>query len=161
MRREVWDLIDDSVQPEGEADGEFTSFQQWVDKAASWIGGTGAKCYDAKGRRCRKGGDLQRAHDEEAFPVRWYLPNRFPSPPTFGVVRSNGVATITLNGTDLVTAVKDGAEWVVCMEGDPMGERRFATPAKTRDWLRYQWWPWNVQRDGVGTSAAALAAKAN
>ena len=75
-----WALIDDRVPPEGEADGEFTSFIQWVNKASSWIGYTGAKCYDKLGRRCRNGGDMQRARDEDAFPVRWYWPSRFPPP---------------------------------------------------------------------------------
>lgn len=54
-------------------DGEFTSFQEWVNKAASWIGGTNPLCADAKDRICKIGGDMQRAHDEGAFPVRfWY-----------------------------------------------------------------------------------------
>jgi hypothetical protein len=76
----AWALIDDRIPPEGEADGEFTSFIQWVNKASSWIGYTGAKCYDKLDRRCRNGGDMQRARDEDAFPVRWYWPSRFPAP---------------------------------------------------------------------------------
>ncbi len=56
--------------------GEFESHQKWVQKAASWIGGIGAKCYDAKGRRCRIGADFARARDENAFPVRYTIPNK-------------------------------------------------------------------------------------
>jgi hypothetical protein len=159
MRKEVWDLIDDSLPPEGEADGEFTSFQQWVNKAPSWIGGTGAKAFDAKGRPCRNGGDMQRARDEAAFPVRWYLPERFPAPPTFGIRRANGGATVTMNGEALAALRKDGAEWVVGMEGDPEGERRFPSPARARDWLRFQWWPRNVRRGGVATRIADCTAR--
>jgi hypothetical protein len=59
--------------PEREPDGQFTSFQQWVNKATSWIGGTNPLCADAQGRICRIGGDFMRARDENAFPVRfWY-----------------------------------------------------------------------------------------
>lgn len=46
----VWDFIDDRAEPDTECDGQFVSHTQWVNKAASWIGWTGAKCYDAKGR---------------------------------------------------------------------------------------------------------------
>lgn len=59
--------------PTREADGEFVSFQQWVDKAASWIGGTNPLCADAQGRVCRCGGDMMRARDEGAFPVRFWF----------------------------------------------------------------------------------------
>ena len=73
-------FIDDRVPPEGESDGEFNSHNTWVHKAASWIGWTGAKCFDAKDRPCRNGGDMKRAQDENAFPVRWYWPERFALP---------------------------------------------------------------------------------
>src|SRR5262245_12233098 len=73
----AWRAINDSAPPDGEADGYFRSFTHWVDHAASYIGGTGAKCFDAKDRPCRNGADFQRARDESAFPVRWYLPERF------------------------------------------------------------------------------------
>lgn len=79
-QRRLWEFIDDRVPPDGEPDGEFTSHIQWLNKASSWIGWTGAKTFDAKGRPCRNGGDMQRAKDEDAFPVRWYLPHRFPAP---------------------------------------------------------------------------------
>lgn len=59
--------------PEREADGEFTSFEEWVNKATSWIGGTNPLCADALGRRCRIGADFMRADAEGTFPVRfWY-----------------------------------------------------------------------------------------
>ena len=86
QRQRTWAWIDDRKEPEGEADGEFSSHIQWVNKATSWIGWTGAKCYDAQGRPCRNGGDMGRARDENAFPVRWYFPDRFDAPyiPTNG-----------------------------------------------------------------------------
>lgn len=59
--------------PDREADGQFSSFQEWVNKATSWIGGTNPLCADAMGRRCRIGADFMRARDEGAYPVRfWY-----------------------------------------------------------------------------------------
>lgn len=59
--------------PSREPDGEFSCFQTWVCKAASWIGGTNPLCADAKDRVCRNGADFMRARDEGAFPVRfWY-----------------------------------------------------------------------------------------
>ena len=58
--------------PDREPDGSFTSMTTWINKATSWIGGMNALCVDAKDRVCRCGGDFQRAHDENAFPVRFY-----------------------------------------------------------------------------------------
>lgn len=58
--------------PDREPDGSFSSMVTWVNKATSWIGGKNALCVDAKNRICRSGGDMQRAHDENAFPVRFY-----------------------------------------------------------------------------------------
>lgn len=72
--------IDDRIPPEGESDGQFKTFTTWVNKAASWIGWTGAKCYDAKDRPCRIGADMMLARDENAFPIRWYWPDRFADP---------------------------------------------------------------------------------
>jgi hypothetical protein len=59
--------------PTRPADGEFTTFQEWVNKATSWIGGTNPLCADAKNRICTRGADMQRAHDEGAFPVRFWF----------------------------------------------------------------------------------------
>ena len=59
--------------PSRAPDGEFASFDQWVNKATSWIGGTNALCADAQGRICRIGGDMMRARDEGAFPVRYWF----------------------------------------------------------------------------------------
>ncbi len=73
----AWAKIAADTPPPGEADGQFDSFITWVNKATSWIGWTGAKCFDAKDRPCRIGKDFTRARDEGAFPVRWYWPDRF------------------------------------------------------------------------------------
>ena len=72
--------------------GEFTSFQQWVNKARSWIGGTGWICVDAKGRQCKIGAHMMLAEKEGAFPVSFgppvvsrlviLPPQRGASPPT-------------------------------------------------------------------------------
>lgn len=75
--RAEWGRIDDSRPPAGKPDGAFTSFTEWLNKAPSWIGGTGAKCFDVQDRPCRRGADFERARDEATFPVRWYLPERF------------------------------------------------------------------------------------
>ena len=93
-QRRLWEWIDSRVPPQGEPDGEFTSFVQWLNKASSWIGFTGAKCYDSKDRRCQNGADMKRADEEGAFPLRWYLPHRYPRP----YIPANGqmVAAFTL-----------------------------------------------------------------
>lgn len=46
---------------------EFTDFQQWVNKASTWV--NGGTCVDTAGRICEIGGDMMRARDERAFPV--------------------------------------------------------------------------------------------
>jgi len=51
--------------------GQFTSFTEWVNKARSWIGGTGAVCTDTKWRVLRCGADFMRARDEGTFPVTY------------------------------------------------------------------------------------------
>ena len=61
-----------SALPSRAPDGEFATFQTWVNKATSWIGGTNPLCADTKGRVCRNGGDMMRARDEGAFPVRFW-----------------------------------------------------------------------------------------
>lgn len=76
-QRRIWAWIDDRKPPEGEADGEFASHMKWVNHANSWIGGTGAKLFDTKDRPCRNGADMMQARDDDAFPVRWYYPQRF------------------------------------------------------------------------------------
>ena len=62
-------------------DGQFNSFSEWVSKAWSWIGGTHAICFDAKGRHCAWGAHFMQARDEGAFPVRYWIPDD----PTKGV----------------------------------------------------------------------------
>ncbi len=68
-----------------EHDQRFNSFQEWVNKASSWLtrhprykpdGRFFAICFDAKGRQCSNGGDFQRANDEDTFPVRWLWPDQ-------------------------------------------------------------------------------------
>lgn len=59
--------------PARKPDGQFDSFQTWVNKAVSWIGGTNPLCADAKDRVCNNGWDMMRARDEAAFPVRFWL----------------------------------------------------------------------------------------
>ncbi len=58
--------------PAREPDGAFRDFNDWVNHATSYIGGTNALCADARGRVCRIGGDFMRARDEGAFPVRYW-----------------------------------------------------------------------------------------
>ncbi|MFO0271334.1 MAG: hypothetical protein ACK53W_12470 [Gemmatimonadota bacterium] len=61
-----------------EHDQQFATFTEWVNKASSWLTRRGpqvrAVCIDAKDRVCASGGDMMRARDEGAFPVRWYWP---------------------------------------------------------------------------------------
>jgi hypothetical protein len=68
--------------PDRAPDGQFTNYQQWVNKARSWIGDTNALVADAKGRICRIGLDMMRARDEGAFPVRfWFDEGHRAKPP--------------------------------------------------------------------------------
>jgi len=76
-------------------DQRFDNFDQWVCHASSWLtcheeyndtqhgdtkGYRGehftALCFDSKGRRCTRGADMQRARDEDAFPVWWIWPDQ-------------------------------------------------------------------------------------
>lgn len=52
----------------GEPGGYFSTFTQWANKAASWIGGMDVVCVDATGALMRVGADFQRA----TWPVRWH-----------------------------------------------------------------------------------------
>ena len=73
----------------------FDSFQEWVNKASSWLtrhprynntengetkGWRGrhftAMCFDSKGRRVCNGGDFMQADAEGAFPVYWIWPDQ-------------------------------------------------------------------------------------
>lgn len=103
-QRRAWEMVDDRTPPAGPADGEFATHQTWVNKASSWIGYTGAKCFDALDRPCRNGGDMKRADEEGAFPVRWYWPHRFPTPeaPSAQVMRiRQAVANAGADGIDI------------------------------------------------------------
>jgi len=61
-------------------EGEFVSHADWVNFATKRLtvahdsNGNQLKaiCVDALGRRCANGRDMQRAHDEGAFPVRYF-----------------------------------------------------------------------------------------
>jgi hypothetical protein len=74
---------------------QFDSFEEWVNKASSWLtrhpeynntehgtirGWRGvhftAMCFDSQGRRCRQGSDFMRARDEGTFPVIWIWPDQ-------------------------------------------------------------------------------------
>jgi hypothetical protein len=63
---------------------QFDSFEQWVNKASSWLtrhplydGKTfRATCVDAKGRWCFGGKEFMRARDEGAFPITWRWPDQ-------------------------------------------------------------------------------------
>ena len=73
----------------------FSCLQEWVNRAnrvltshpqyrntehgegKGWRGNHfTALCFDQNGRRCRCGADMQRAHDEGAFPVWWVWPDQ-------------------------------------------------------------------------------------
>jgi hypothetical protein len=88
-----------------EHDQQFDNFAQWVNKASSWLtrhqdyndsraSGHGphftAICFDAKGRLCTCGGDMMRARDEGAFPVRWVWPDQVPALAGFGAREITG-----------------------------------------------------------------------
>lgn len=60
------------MKPDKKPDGQWNSFQSWVNYATIDIGGMNAACYDAKGRRCRIGADFILADKEGAFPVSYY-----------------------------------------------------------------------------------------
>lgn len=61
--------------------GEFATHGDWVNFATKRLTGTTgmygveakAICVDARGRRCLGGGDMARARDEDAFPVRYFF----------------------------------------------------------------------------------------
>jgi hypothetical protein len=55
--------------------GEFRNFADWVNTAKRRIAGLHAVCFDAKGRYCAWGAHFMRARDEDAFPVRFWLPD--------------------------------------------------------------------------------------
>lgn len=76
-------------------DQRFDTFDEWVNRARSWLtchadynntehgdlkGWRGhhftALCFDSLGRRVRCGADFMRARDEDAFPVWWIWPDQ-------------------------------------------------------------------------------------
>ncbi|MUO69173.1 DUF5131 family protein [Agrobacterium vitis] len=46
---------------------QFTTFDQWVNKASTWI--NGGTCLDRTGRQLKIGGDFMRARDKGTFPL--------------------------------------------------------------------------------------------
>ncbi len=70
-----------------EGNQRFDTFEQWVNKASSWLTRHAnysdkphdqfrAFCFDSLGRRCAIGADFHRARDEDAFPVHWVWPDQ-------------------------------------------------------------------------------------
>lgn len=66
-----------------EEGNQFTSYEQWVGKASSWLGGVSGGgyrykkaekvvCVDSAGRHCKRGEGFMRARDEGTFPVKWH-----------------------------------------------------------------------------------------
>lgn len=61
--------------------GQFNSFDEWVNHATSALTGFRGSlgnevkliCIDNLGRRCSIGHDFQRARDEGAFPIRYFI----------------------------------------------------------------------------------------
>ena len=66
-----------------EHDQCFTSHQEWVNKATSWLTRHPkyseffrAICFDSFGRIVKNGGDFRRADEDGAFPVYWIWPDQ-------------------------------------------------------------------------------------
>ncbi len=67
-----------------EQNQQFDSFQEWVNKASSWLTRHPryherfykVVCFDTKGRRCQIGKDFMRADEEGTFPIRWWWPDQ-------------------------------------------------------------------------------------
>lgn len=63
-----------------EATQSFTSYQQWVNKASSWLTNHPnyhekffkAICFDSEGMICLTGGDMKKA----VYPVYWVWPDQ-------------------------------------------------------------------------------------
>jgi len=60
---------------------EFNSFQEWVNKASSRLGGYNKNyhvllCLDKEGYACKMGADMQAAKDNDRFPVKAYFITR-------------------------------------------------------------------------------------
>lgn len=83
--------------PDRKPDGDFSSFETWVCKAASWIGGTNPLCVDAKDHVCKSGADMQRARDEGAFPVRFWHGEGDQTPKEQRKARRSHKAAMKLN----------------------------------------------------------------
>lgn len=97
-----------------ERNQQFDSHAQWVNSAQSWLTRRGefvkAVCFDTEGRACQNGGDMKRAHDEGAFPVRWLWPDQ--------------IAAMAVRPTP-------AARWREEGEADPHGDRYACERAQT------------------------------
>ncbi len=84
--------------------GEFTSYQQWVNKGASWLASPDhrrAVCIDDKGRRVTCGGDFALARDEGAFPVRFFWdcePQALADPSVASSASADELPPVPVNG---------------------------------------------------------------
>lgn len=63
---------------------EFRSESHWVNKAASWFGGTGLReneyvCIDAWGRICTRGAEFMRAEKQGTYPIKVYAIEQEPT----------------------------------------------------------------------------------
>jgi len=85
------------MRPDREPDGQFTSMTHWINHATSYIGGMNAACYDAKGRRCRNGGDFRIADEEGAFPVSFWFGEGGESPKQQRASKKAALATMKMN----------------------------------------------------------------
>lgn len=67
-----------------EATQSFKSFEEWVNKASSWLTRHSdyheqnfrAICFDSVGNICRRGKDMMHARDNNLFPVYWIWPDQ-------------------------------------------------------------------------------------
>lgn len=145
--------------------GEFTSFQEWVNKAQSWLRGIkGVVCVDAHGRQCKIGRDMQRARDEGAFPVSYGLPTRdipilFSGPMVRGILSDNKTQTrrivrwrsckSDMQDGNVLLPLDDGSLWPAYrVDGC---ERFINSPygmPKDRLWIRETWAPADKMTDG-------------
>lgn len=73
----------DIAVPDRSPDGEFMDLTVWKAETAARIDVRTTLCADAVGRICRKATDITRAHDEGAFPIRFWL-NAIPQRPLPG-----------------------------------------------------------------------------
>jgi hypothetical protein len=98
-----------SQSPRKLKDQKFHTFEQWVRRASNvltnhplynntehcnkkpWRGmHFVATCYDMDGRIYRNGADMQRARDEQSFPVYWIWPDQYEEAVFFYLMKEAG-----------------------------------------------------------------------